>query len=84
MLPRGTICSQSSCPKVVVIAAHVMVEAFVLQGLHALTPMPHNLSCGLASERRRRPVCTGAGRVSSFSEEFARLSRRTICSHYCC
>ena len=40
-------------PEVVVKVAHLMVEAFVLSGSHALRPMPHNLSCGLASGRRR-------------------------------
>ena len=29
------------------------VEAFVLSGSHAVRPMPHNLSWGLASARRR-------------------------------
>ena len=33
--------------------AHMTVEAFVLPGSHALRPMPHNLSWGLASARQR-------------------------------
>ena len=39
--------------EVVAKVAHMTVEAFVLSGLHALRPMPHNLSWGLASARRR-------------------------------
>ena len=39
--------------EVVAKVAHLTVEAFVLSGLHALRPMPHNLSWGLASARRR-------------------------------
>ena len=39
--------------EVVTKVAHMTVEAFVLSGLHALRPMPHNLSWGLASARRR-------------------------------
>ena len=35
------------------VAAHMTVEAFVLSGSHAVGPMPHNLSWGLASARRR-------------------------------
>ena len=33
---------------------HLTVEAFVLSGSNALRAMPHNLSWGLASARRRR------------------------------
>ena len=33
--------------------AHMTVEAFVLSESHALRPMLHNLSWGLASARRR-------------------------------
>ena len=33
--------------------AHLTVEAFLLSGSHALRPMPHNLSWGLALARRR-------------------------------
>ena len=40
-------------PAVVVKMAHLMVDAFVLSGSHALKPMPHNLSWGLSSGRRR-------------------------------
>ena len=40
---------QEVVPKV----AHMTVEGFVLTGSHALRPMPHNLSWGLASARRR-------------------------------
>ena len=39
--------------EVVAKVAHMNVEAFVLLGLHALMPMPHNFSWGLASARRR-------------------------------
>ena len=39
--------------EVVAKVAHMTVEAFVLSVLHALRPMPHNLSWGLASARRR-------------------------------
>ena len=39
--------------EVVAKVAHMTVEAFVLSGSHALRPMPHNLSWGLASARRR-------------------------------
>ena len=53
MLPSGTICSQSFLQEVVAKVAHMTVEAFVLSGSHALRPMPHNLSWGLASARRR-------------------------------
>ena len=38
--------------QVVAKVAHMTVEAFVLSGSHALMPMPHNLSWGLASARR--------------------------------
>ena len=85
MLPRGTICShffffargrgQSGA---------LTVEAFVLSGSHALRPMPHNLSWGLASERRRWLMCPRPRRISSFCEDFARLPRRTKCSYSCC
>ena len=51
MLPRATICSQSfhqrSSSRV-----HLTVKAFVPSWSHALKPMPHNLSRGLASARR--------------------------------
>ena len=40
---------QEVVPKV----AHLTVDAFVLSGSHALRPMPHNLSRGLTSARRR-------------------------------
>ena len=39
--------------EVVAKVAHLTVEAFVLSGSHALRPMPHNLSWGLASARWR-------------------------------
>ena len=39
--------------EVVAKVAHMTVEAFVLSGSHAVRPMPHNLSWGLASTRRR-------------------------------
>ena len=61
--------------------AHLTVEAFVLSGSHALRPMPHNLSWGLASARRRSPVCTRARRIFSFGENFNRLLWRTKCLH---
>ena len=68
-------------PKVVVKVAHLLVEAFVLSGSHALRPMPHKLSSGLASGSRRWPVCTRARRILLFMENFARLPRRAKCSH---
>ena len=70
--------------EVVAKVAHLTVEAFVLSGSYALRPMPHNLSRGLASRRRHWPVCTRARRIFSFWENFARLPRRTKCSHSCC
>ena len=39
--------------EVVAKVAHMSVEAFVLSGSHAVGPMPHSLSWGLASARRR-------------------------------
>ena len=36
--------------------AHLMVEAFVLLGSHALRPIPLKLSSGLGSRRGRWPV----------------------------
>ena len=39
--------------EVVAKVAHLTVEVFVLSGSHALRPMPHNLSWGFASARRR-------------------------------
>ena len=39
--------------EVVAKVAHMTVEAFVLSESQALRPMPHNLSWGLASARRR-------------------------------
>ena len=39
--------------EVVAKVAHLTVKAFVLSGSHALRPMPHNFSWGLASARRR-------------------------------
>ena len=39
--------------EVVAKVAHMTVEAFVLSGSHAVRPMPHNLSWGLVSARRR-------------------------------
>ena len=53
MLPLGAICSQSFLQEVVAKVAHMTVEAFVLSGSHAVRPMPHNFSWGLASARRR-------------------------------
>ena len=53
MLPRGAIRSESFLQEVVAKVAHMTVEAFILSGSHALRPMPHNLSWGLASARRR-------------------------------
>ena len=74
--------------EVVAKVAHVNVEAFVLLGSHALMPMPHNFSWGLASARRRGrgvgTVCTWARRIFSFWENFARLPRRAEVSHSCC
>ena len=43
------ICLQDVVAKV----AQMVVEAFVLSGSHALRLMPHNLSWGFASARRR-------------------------------
>ena len=87
ILPRGTICLQlfiyffaRGRGK----SGARTVEAFVLSGSHALRPMPHNLSWGLASERRRWSMCPRARLISSFCEDFARLPRRTKCSHSCC
>ena len=39
--------------EVVAKVAHMTVGAFVLWGSHTVRPMPHNLSWGLASARRR-------------------------------
>ena len=39
--------------EVVAKVAHMTVEAVFLSGSHALRPMPHNLSWGFASARRR-------------------------------
>ena len=39
--------------EVVAKVAQMTVGAFVLSGSHAVRPMPHNLSWGLASARRR-------------------------------
>ena len=83
MLPRGTICSQLFARGHGQSGA-LTVEAFVLSGSHVLRPMPHNLSWGLASGRRRWSMCPRARRISSFCEDFARLPRRTKCSHSCC
>ena len=45
--------------EVVAKVAHMTVEAFVLSGSHALRPMPHNLSWGFASARRRGQCARG-------------------------
>ena len=45
--------------EVVAKVAHMTVEAFVLSGSHALRPMPHNMSWGLVSARRRRHCARG-------------------------
>ena len=79
MLSHGTICSQLFLPEVVIKVAHLSVKAFVLSGSHALRSALHNLAWGLASARRRWPVCTIAGRIFSFWEDLARLPRRTRC-----
>ena len=50
------------------------VEAFVLSGSLALRSMPHNLSQGLASARRRWPVCTRVKRIFSFWENFCQVA----------
>ena len=87
MLPRGAICSQSFFfffARGRGQSGALTVEAFVLSGSHALRPMPHNLSWGLASGRRRWSMCPRARRISSFCEDFARLPGRTKCSHSCC
>ena len=39
--------------EVVAKVAHMSVEVFLLSGSHAVGPMPHNLSWGLASARWR-------------------------------
>ena len=55
--------------EVVAKVAHMTVEAFVLSGSHAVRPMPHNLSWGLASARQRvGTVCTRAGGILSWGE----------------
>ena len=87
MLPRGAICSQFFFQEVVAKVAHMTVEAFVLSGSHALRPMPHNLSWGLASARRRgHSVHEGRAHllVGEFCQNFARLPRRAEFSHSCC
>ena len=53
MLPRGTIVFAIFLQEVVAKVVHLTVEAFVLSGSHALRPMSHSLSWGLASARRR-------------------------------
>ena len=70
--------------EVVAKVAHLTVEAFVLSGSHALRLMLHNFPWGLASGRRRWPVYTRAMRIFSFYKNFARLPRKTKCSHSCC
>ena len=50
----------------------------------ALRPMPHRVSWGLASARRRSPVCPRAKRISSFCENVAMLPRGTMCSQSFC
>ena len=50
--------------EVVAKVAHMTVEAFVLSGSHAVRPMPHNLSWGLASARRRGHSVQGPGAFS--------------------
>ena len=71
-------------PEVMVKLKPSMVETFVLLRSHALRPMPHSLSWGLASGRWRWPVCTRATRIFSFWKNFARLPRWVKCSHSCC
>ena len=73
MLPRGAICSQSFFQEVVAKVAHMTVEAFVLSGLHAVRPMPHNLSWGLASARRRGHS-VHEGRVHFLVGEFCQVA----------
>ena len=53
MLPRGDDVFAIFLQEVAAKMAHMTVEAFVLSGSHALRPMPHRLSWGLASARRR-------------------------------
>ena len=50
----------------------------------ALRPMPHMVSWGLASARRRSPVCPRAKRISSFCKNVAMLPRGTMCSQSFC
>ena len=50
----------------------------------ALRPMPHRVSWGLASARRRSPVCPRAKRISSFCENVAMLPRGTMRSQSFC
>ena len=73
--------------EVVAKVAHMTVEAFVLSGSHAVRPMPHNLSWGLASARRRgHSVHEGRAHflVGEFCHNFDRLPRRAEFSHSCC
>ena len=71
--------------EVVAKVVHMTVEAFVLSGSHALRPMPHNLSWGLASARRRgHSVHTRVRRIFTFWENFARMPRRDEFSHSYC
>ena len=70
--------------EVVAKVAHMPVEAFVRSGSHALRPMPHNLSWGLVSARRRGHSVHEGQAHFSFWENFAKLHRRAEFSHSCC
>ena len=60
--------------EVVAKVAHMTVKTFVLSGSHALKPMPHNSSWGLASARRRGPS-VHEGRVHFLVlEEFCQVA----------
>ena len=50
--------------EVVAKVAHMTVGAFVLSGSHAVRPMPHNLSWGLASEAAWAQYARGPGAFS--------------------
>ena len=67
--------------EVVAKVAHMTVEAFVLSGSRAVRPMPHNLSWGLASGRRRwHSVHEGRAHflVRKFCQGLGGLSFRTL------
>ena len=59
--------------EIVAKVAHMTVEAFVLSGSHAVRPIPHNLSWGLASARRRGHS-VHEGRAHFLVGEFCQVS----------